>query len=353
MTFDPLAPVPLLTADLPGIGGRIKQSPDDFEVEEIPAYEPCGQGEYVYLWLEKRGMGHEYFIRQVARRLGISPAEVGSAGMKDRQAVTRQMVSVPDVVSERLAQVEGEGIRLLRVNRHGNKLKPGHLHGNHFRILIREVDAAAIEQIPRLLARLQAQGFPNYYGLQRFGREGETVQLGLAMLREAVRAPRSRFLRRLALSAAQSALFNHYLGRRLIDGLLHRVIAGDVMAKWPFGGLFVASEPAGEQIRFEARQTVHTGPIFGRKMLAAAQGAAAREATVLAAAGLRPESFFGFGKLLQGTRRHNLVYPGDLASEHVAQGLRLTFTLPAGSYATVLLREIMKDPALDGDEEAS
>jgi tRNA pseudouridine13 synthase len=360
MSFDPLAPGPLLTADLPGIGGRIKQTPEDFEVEEIPAYEPCGQGEYVYLWLEKRGMGHEYFIRQVARRLGISPVEVGSAGMKDRQAVTRQMVSVPEVVSERLAQVEGEGIRLLRVSRHGNKLKPGHLHGNRFRILIRDADTAAVERLPLLLARLQAQGFPNYYGPQRFGREGETVQLGLTMLRQApstsrsaLRVPRSPFLRRLALSAAQSALFNHYLGCRLSDGLLHRVLAGDVMTKRPFGGLFIASDLVQEQSRFETREIVHTGPIFGRKMYAAAQDAAAREAASLAAADLKPESFFGFGKLLQGTRRHNLVYAEDLAAEYVAQGVCLTFTLPAGSYATVLLREIMKEPALDRDEEAS
>ena len=104
MVFDPLAPPPLLTEDLPGIGGRIKQVPEDFEVDEIPAYEPCGTGGYLYLWLEKRGLGAEFFIRQLARRLGISPGEVGTAGMKDRQALTRQFVSVPDVGSERLAE---------------------------------------------------------------------------------------------------------------------------------------------------------------------------------------------------------------------------------------------------------
>jgi len=365
MLFDPLAPPPLLTRDLPGIGGRIKQFPEDFEVEEIPAYEPCGSGQYLYLWLEKRDMGAEFFVRQVAQRLDISPADVGTAGMKDRQAVTRQMVSVPDVGSERLAQLEGEGIRLLRVSRHGNKLKPGHLRGNRFRILIRDVAAAAGERLPPLLARLQVEGFPNYYGPQRFGREGETVQLGLSLLRgapsaergsagrSAIRAPRSPFLRRLALSAAQAALFNHYLGCRLTDGLLHQVLAGDVMAKRPFGGLFIAADLAQEQARFEAGETVHTGPIFGRKMFAAAQPAAARELSSLADAALTPQSFFGFGKLLQGTRRHNLVYPGDLAAKQANEGFQLTFSLPAGSYATVLLRELMKGSALDTEERAS
>src|SRR5262245_55081876 len=95
MNFEPLQPPPLLTADLPGIGGRIKAQPKDFEVEEVPAYQPSGQGEFLYLWVEKREMGAEYFVRQVARRLGLSPQDVGTAGLKDRHAVTRQMVSVP------------------------------------------------------------------------------------------------------------------------------------------------------------------------------------------------------------------------------------------------------------------
>src|SRR5438067_848536 len=127
MPFEPLAAPPLLTADLPGIGGRIKQAPEDFEVEEIPAYESSGSGGYLYLWVQKRDMGAEYFARQVARRLGLPAGEVGTAGLKDRRAVTRQMVSVPDAAGSRLGDLDGDGIRVLRVSRHGNKLKPGHL----------------------------------------------------------------------------------------------------------------------------------------------------------------------------------------------------------------------------------
>ena len=95
--FDPLAAPPLLTADLPGIGGRIKHVPEDFEVEEIPASPPSGEGGFLFLWIEKRDMGAEYFVRQVAKRLDLPPGEVGTAGLKDRRAVTRQMVSVPAV----------------------------------------------------------------------------------------------------------------------------------------------------------------------------------------------------------------------------------------------------------------
>ena len=122
------------------------------------------------------------------------------------------------------------------------------------------------------------------------------------------------------------------------------------MSKWPFGGLFVAEDEAREQERFDRRETVSTGPIFGRKTFAAAKDAAEREAAVLAHFGLTTGSFAGFGKLVQGTRRHNLVYADDLAAECGADGVLCTFTLPAGSYATVLLREITKSDLQSADE---
>jgi tRNA pseudouridine13 synthase len=375
MPFDPLTLPPPLTADLPGIGGRIKHAPEDFEVEEIPAYQPSGEGSFLYLWIEKRDMGAEYFVRQVAKRLGIPPGEVGTAGLKDRRAVTRQMVSVPDSVADRLDALNSDDLHVLSANRHGNKLRPGHLHGNRFRILIRDVNETAAVQLQPVLEGIRQQGLPNYYGPQRFGRYGETVRLGMSLLKKEpppILADgrkanlRNPFLRKLALSAAQSALFNHYLGQRLMDSLFRRVLPGDVMAKWPFGGMFVAEDVAVEQARFDARETVTAGPIFGRKTYAAAGEAAAREAAVLAEAGLSREAFLGFGKLLQGTRRHNVIYVADLeaslaaaepdvASADVAGGLavHLTFTLPGGSYATMVLREIMKNVSCASDEEVA
>src|ERR1700689_5102862 len=109
--FDDVLSPPLLTADLAGIGGKIKFDPEDFEVEEIPAYEPSGQGDFLYLWVEKRDMGAEYFTRQIARRLDIPTGEIGAAGLKDRHAVTRQMISVPAAAEAKLALLEGDGIK--------------------------------------------------------------------------------------------------------------------------------------------------------------------------------------------------------------------------------------------------
>jgi tRNA pseudouridine13 synthase len=353
MTFDPLAPLPLITADLPGIGGRIKAAPEDFEVEEVPAYQPSGQGDFLYLWVEKVGMGAEYFARQVARRLEVPPAEVGTAGLKDRHAVTRQMVSVPAAAEPRLAHLDGDGIRVLRVSRHTNKLKPGHLHGNRFRIRVRGAVPEAGERLPALLDRLRTLGLPNFYGPQRFGKDGETVNLGLALLDPSRPAspgrPPSPFLRKLALSAAQSALFNHALACRMRDSLLRTVLDGDVMAKWPFGGMFVAEDLPREQARLEGREIVPAGPMFGRKMFPARGVAAEREAATLREAGLTPRSFHGFGKLLAGTRRHDLVYLDDLTGMAEGDSVLLSFTLPAGSYATVALRELTRAEAA-GDE---
>jgi tRNA pseudouridine13 synthase len=339
---------PLFTADLPGVGGRIRARDEDFEVEEVPSYEPCGTGDHLYLWIEKRGVAPEFFARTVAQRLGTHPGNVGTAGLKDRHAVTRQWVSVPKECEANVAKLDGDGIRVLKTGRHTNKLKPGHLRGNRFRILVRDADRAV--DVNAVLERIRANGLPNFYGPQRFGRDGGTVDLGLQCL--AGKAPKRirPFLFRFALSAVQSLLFNDYLSRRMRDNLFRTVLAGDVMAKWPVGGMFVAQDAAAEQARFDAKETVTAGPMFGKKTYPAEGVAAEREAVVLRDNGLSLGSFGGFGKLVMGTRRHNLVYLDDLASGWEADGLRLSFTLPAGSYATVLLAEVMKTNIAEENE---
>jgi len=346
---------PLLTPDLPGCGGTIRARDDDFEVEEVPSYEPCGEGDHLYLWVEKRGVAPEDFARGIAQRLGLPAGAVGTAGLKDRHAVTRQWVSVPKEAEPHVGRIDGDGVRVLKTGRHTNKLKPGHLRGNRFRILVRGPDPAAAAAVAATLDRVRTLGLPNFYGPQRFGRDGSTVELGFKCL--AGQAPRRvrPFLFRFALSAVQSLLFNDYLARRMNDGLYRTVLVGDALAKWPAGGMFVATDAATEQARFDAREIVTAGPMFGKKTYPTAGPAAEREAEVLRAHAMSVDSFGGFGKLVMGTRRHNLVYLDDLAAEWEPDGLRLAFTLPAGSYATVLLREVMKadpdEPAEDADED--
>lgn len=348
---EPVPLPPFVTSGVRGVGGRIKVEPADFVVEEVPAYEPSGAGEHLFLWIEKIDLGAEFFIRQVARRLGIANGEVGSAGLKDRRAITRQWISVPASCEPALDRLHGDGISLLRVSRHTNKLRPGHLRGNRFNVLIRDVDHS-VDPSP-ILNCIRDRGLPNFYGPQRFGRDGETANLGMAMLKGESTKVRNPFLRKLALSAAQSLLFNDFLARRMNDGLLWTVLLGDVMTKWPVGGIFTAEDVPAEQARFDRREIVTAGPMFGRKVFPAKGIAAEREAAVLEANGLSQASFERFGKLLAGTRRQNLIYVESLSAIQELQGLRIEFTLPAGSYATVLLREVMKTTVASDERDQS
>jgi tRNA pseudouridine13 synthase len=345
----PETPTPFLTAELPGIGGTLKQCPDDFIVEEVPAYQPCGEGEHLFLWIEKTDVAADDLLRHVARALGISPRDVGTAGVKDRRAVTRQFVSVPAKCAADVHRIETDRIHVLRHIRHANKLRTGHLRGNQFSILIREVDADAAKKAGAIAAAISRLGFPNYYGEQRFGREQETLRIGFELLR-GTRRPRSipfsqrRFLLRMSLSAVQSALFNAVLGERLRDGLFATVLAGDVMEVAASGGQFVATDTVAEQQRFDSRETVLTGPIFGPRMTAPQHEPAEREGRILSAWELTPEDFTRFAKLTSGTRRPLVVWPDELRLEQQSEGLRVDFRLPGGAYATTLLREFMKIP---------
>lgn len=345
-----------LTADLPGIGGRIKTVVEDFAVEEIPAYQPSGVGEHLYLWVEKRDMSAEYFLRRVAGALGIACTEIGMAGLKDRRAISRQWISVPVRCAARVAALADCGIKVLQETRHHNKLRAGHLHGNRFEIRLRGVHPEAAARLPGLIERLRRHGFPNYYGEQRFGHRGETLRLGLNLVHSGAFPAGKRWLRKLALSAVQAMLFNHYVARRLEVGLLHRVLRGDVMFFWPQGGTFLAKEPREVQPRFDAHEVVPAGPMFGKKMRPAADEAAELERMVLSEAGLASESFRRFGALMAGTRRPVVAFVPDLESNVDGADVWLRFSLGAGSYATVLLSEICKtstadDPALDAAAE--
>jgi len=339
--------LPYLTADLPGVGGTLKEQPEDFVVEEIPAYEPSGAGEHLFLWLEKRDIAGEDLLRHLARRLAILSQDIGMAGVKDRRAITRQWVSVPARCEPAISQIDSDQIRVLRTVRHGNKLRTGHLRGNRFSIRVRSANEAAAERATRVAEAVGRLGFPNYFGAQRFGQEQQTLQLGLDLVTgkassRSIAPARRRFLLRMALSAVQSALFNAVLAARLRENRLFTVLAGDVMQVAASGGQFVVEDAAVEQQRFDARETVLTGPLFGPKMIAAQGAAAAGEQAVLAEWNLSPADFTRFAKLTSGTRRPLLVWPGNLAIRAEENDLRIDFDLPSGSYATCLLREFMK-----------
>ncbi len=333
--------MPYLTQSIAGCGGRIKAEPADFEVEEIPAYPLSGEGEHLFLWVQKTRLSTDQLMGHIRRTLGLSFDDVGTAGLKDLMAITRQWVSIPAKCEPDIAKIENDQVQVLQTGRHTNKLKPGHLRGNRFRILVRDVDTSKAEEVNQILDVIRTQGMANFYGPQRFGHGGDTVQLGMRLFnKEKVRV--KPFLRKLALSSVQSVLFNIYLANRIADGFYRTALQGDVMCKWPVGGMFTVEDTATEQQRLDTREIIPGGPIYGAKMFPSRDLASEREQALLETYGLSRASFAGFGKLMQGTRRMNYVYIDDLKHTWEADGLRLEFTLPPGCYATVLLGEVMK-----------
>jgi len=330
-----------LTGDLPGTGGRLRATPEDFEVEELPAYLPSGDGEHLFLWVEKVGIDTPQAARRLATALGLHLSEVSWAGLKDRNAVTRQWLCVPARAEPALAGLQpGPELRVLRHARHGNKLRVGHLRGNRFRIRIR--DAEHPEAARAVLEALVARGLPNAFGEQRFGR-GDTALRGLALIR-GERLPRlpGAVERKLYVSAYQASLFNRMLEARLRAGTLWRALAGDLLKKTDSGGLFVCREPEVDQPRVERGEVGPTGPIFGWKMPRPAGEVDAAEQALLAAEGLALDAFRRLGGLAEGTRRPFSVPITEASSSSEGATVSLEFTLPAGSYATVLLDEVMK-----------
>jgi tRNA pseudouridine13 synthase len=334
--------LPRLTADVPGCGGAFKLVPEDFEVEEVPAYQPSGEGEHLYLWVEKRGRDTREVVRALCAVLGVDEGDVGVAGMKDRQAITRQLLSVPAKAEARLGDFSLEGVSVLWSKRHGNKLRTGHLKGNRFRLRLRGVkDVGAARES---FARLGARGVPNYFGEQRFGREGDNADFGrLLVLGQRLPRRPDKFQRKLYLSAFQSRLFNRALVDRLLAGTFDTALLGDVLRKEETGGLFVCEAPEVDGPRVASWEVSPAGPLFGPRMTASAHAVAEAEAKLLADEGVTLEDFRRGGDETQGGRRPYRVRLTSPSLEVDGEDLVLAFELPKGSYATEVLRELMKD----------
>lgn len=345
---EPSPAIPFVTSDLPGSGGRIKASPEDFRVDEVPAYAPCGSGPHLYLRVEKRGRTTREVVRALAGLLGVPERDAGWAGLKDKQALTTQWLSFPAAADPDPAALSGEGFRVLEVSRHGNKLRAGHSRGNRFTVAVRGGDLLRARPCAEALA---ARGLPNFFGAQRFGVEGRNAEVGKAILLgaptpEARKAARDRFLRRLCISAFQSLLFNRWLAERIADGLFSRALAGDVMKKLETGGLFTCTDPAADGPRVDRLEISPAGPIFGHRMLPAVGEAAVRETRVLAQGGVALQDFARGGGEAEGTRRAARL-PLHVELSPLEGGYAASFVLPKGSYATVVLGELVKGEAAE------
>jgi tRNA pseudouridine13 synthase len=256
--------------------------------------------------------------------------------------VTRQWISLPPPVTpEQATALALDDVTILEAARHNHKLRTGHVRANRFVLRVRD---AVPDAEPRARAILDvlaaAPGAPNWYGEQRFGRDGDNAAKGRDIVMGG-KPPRDRKLARLFVSALQSELFNQWLVARMADDLYARVLAGDVLHKVG-GGMFTCEDAATDEARLAAGELVVTGPMFGDRMRAAASDAGAREEAVLAAAGLARDSFASVRAIAEGTRRDATIQIGEPSVSATDGTLEVAFTLPGGAYATAVMREVMK-----------
>jgi len=339
------ARLPFVTVGVPGTGGQVRTVPEDFVVEELPLYLPEGQGSHLYLRVEKRGLTTRDLVMALVGA-GVEETAVGVAGLKDKHALTTQWLSLPKRHEDAVAALEAlPGVRVLERSYHRNKLGLGHLRGNRFTVTVRGVGEGAAAAAEAALAELARRGAPNWFGPQRFGRFGANAYDGWRVLRgESV--PGGHRLRRFFVSALQSLVFNEVLAERVRLGLYETVIAGDWARKHDTGGTFLVEDPEAEAPRAARLEVSATVPLYGRKVKPSPARAGEIEAAVMARLDLRWSDFAS----RRGDRRLTRIIVSEPSVSAADGAVTLRFTLPKGSYATSVLREVMK---VDVDEPST
>lgn len=314
----PLPPWPNAYPDS-GASATLKRLNEDFSVTELPLQLPCGDGEHLWLDIEKNGANTAFVAQQLAAATGVQDRDVGYAGLKDRHAITRQWFSIylPRGETPDLTRLQHPEFKVLRQSRHVKKLRPGDLQGNCFRILLRDVSGDR-DAVQANLQAVASQGVPNYFGAQRFGHDGGNVALGRAMLAREIRV-RNPKKKGIYLSAVRSFVFNEVLALRIRQGLWGQTLPGDVMDE--------TGRP--------------TGPLWGRGRVAVTDQAQALENGVAQRHASLCDGMEHAG--LDQARRALVASPQDM-SWHWPQAdqLALAFFLPAGNYATCVLNEILR-----------
>ena len=394
-----------LTADIPGLGGRIRETPEDFRVEELPLYRPTEEGDHLLFEMEKRGLSTFESLLYVSKAAKVSEHTIGYAGLKDARAVTTQWMSVHRVPPGRLVAMKHPKIRILSVHRHASKIRIGHLAGNRFTIRIRGARVEHLRAGRETLGRLAERGVPNAYGVQRFGVKHDGHILGRALVlgdfreflahllghphpreadprvrhareaydrgdlaeafenfpmkhriqKQALSAllrtgdPRAGFEalgkrpRRIYVSAYQSYLFNRCLDARLRDDTYDRLLPGDLAWQHDTGALYPSDGGEADFDRARRFEASPSGPLEGFDMRAPTGVPRDLERRVLDAEGLTEDLFRAEAIATRGGRRPYRVPLIDASLEEEGPDTVLArFTLPPGSFATVVLDELMK-----------
>ncbi|RDU70915.1 tRNA pseudouridine(13) synthase TruD [Helicobacter brantae] len=353
------------------------QTPRDFVVQEVPLYEPSGEGEHLYIVVRKKSLSTPELIKILSSTLGVSSKEIGYAGLKDKNALTTQALTLPKRFEHALSQsqstLEQKNIKILSTTPHANKLRVGHLKGNKFFIRIKKVQKSDLEKIKSVLQKISDFGMPNYFGFQRFGKFGDNYLEGKAII-EGKKKIRDKKLSTFLISSYQSHLFNLWLSQRVQTSLLiqefspkelakalelqslppiqsthsllsqphpFKLLEGELMHHYPYGKLFALSDIKEEAQRFFAKDIVPCGVLSGKKTTLPLLDALSYQ-----------EEFLDHSIKEIGSHRFAWVFPQELDYRYIEEKaqLELNFFLPKGSYATILLETLANREIQGGDD---
>ena len=335
-----------------------KQSKDDFIVTEVPLYEFSGEGEHLIIKFRKKDLTTWDALDIIAQFAGCKTRDIGYAGLKDKNAMTIQHISIHRKYEEKLQSFTHNQIKFLETTYHNNKIKMGHLKGNKFFIRLKRVMPQHNRMLQSAMQSIATNGIPNYFGFQRFGIEGDNYKKGEALINGTLKV-RDRKLNKLYKNAYQSYLFNSWLSKRIefskiissfkaneiteklnlpvetikqIQRQQHpfKIIDGDVLNHYPYGKLFIIDNIDEESEKFYKHDRVPTGLLSGIKTKLAVGDA------------LKYEAEFIKETNENGSRRFAWIFPLDIQSEYKEEKnhFELSFFLPKGSYATEFIREL-------------
>ncbi len=336
-----------------------KQNKDDFVVTEIPLYEFSGEGEHLILKIRKKDLSTWDAIGIIANFLGCKTRDIGYAGLKDKNAMTVQSISLHKNYEEKLDSFEHPNIKILEKTYHNNKIKVGHLKGNKFFIRLKRVNLIDCKKIESALEQISTLGMPNYFGFQRFGVEGNNFEKGKAII-EGKLKEKKRDLKQMYINAYQSYLFNSWLSKRIeISKLIEafepkdiasrlnlsvltvkrikkqkhpfKIITGDLLSHYPYGKIFTIDDLETESEKFFNKDRVPTGLLAGKRV----------KTSIDLAYEIEKEFNQETGE--NGARRFAWVFPENIQSNYKEEKnwMELSFYLPKGSYATELISEII------------
>ncbi len=342
-----------------GIDVYFKQSKDDFIVTEVPLYEFSGDGEHLILKIRKKDLTTWDALEIISDAIGCKVRDIGYAGLKDKNAMTIQYISIHKNYEENIDNFEHPQIKILEKTYHNNKIKIGHLKGNKFFIRLKRVQPLHKRKLEAALAEIATTGMANYFGFQRFGIDGDNYLKGKDLIDGKIKV-RNRKLREMYINAYQSYLFNSWLSKRIeISKMINnftadeisfqvglpkdtikeiqkqkhpfKILKGDVFSHYPYGRLFYAEDVVEEADKFFKQDRVPTGLLAGKKTKLAIDDA------------LIFENEYNKETKEDGGRRFAWIFPTNISSEYKEEKnwFELNFELPKGSYATELISELL------------